>query len=94
MPVTFTVSQNYPNPFNPNTEIKYGIPSQEKIEIVIFNILGQRVKTLVNREQEAGYYKITWDSTNDFGKLVSSGLYFYSIKAGKNHSMKKMMVLK
>jgi len=94
IPLTFAVQQNYPNPFNPKTIIKYAIPKDEKVEIVIYNTLGQKVKTLVNAQQEAGYYTVEWDATNNFGNKVGSGIYFYTVKAGKYSAIKKMVLLK
>ncbi|MGK9475332.1 FlgD immunoglobulin-like domain containing protein [Melioribacter sp. OK-6-Me] len=94
IPTEFTVSQNYPNPFNPTTNIKYGIPQDAKVSLVIYNMLGQVVKTLVDQEQEAGYYTVRWDGTNDFGSKVSSGIYIYRITAGKYTSTMKMNLLK
>ena len=94
VPVTFRVCQNYPNPFNPTTIIKYALPQNEKVKIVIYNMLGQKVKTLVNKHQEAGYYEVNWNSTNDRGTPVGSGIYFYVVRAGKQHAVKKMALVK
>lgn len=94
IPLTFMISQNYPNPFNPTTEIKYGIPHTEKVEIIIYNALGQKIKTLVSEKKEPGFYTVVWDATNDAGKKVSSGIYFYRIQAGKYRAMKKMALVK
>ena len=94
IPLTFAVQQNYPNPFNPKTIIKYAIPRDEKVEIVIYNTLGQKVKTLVNAQQKAGYYTVEWNATNNSGNKVGSGIYFYSVKAGKHSAIKKMVLLK
>jgi len=98
MPDEFTLSQNYPNPFNPSTTIQYlvgahrDVPLQD-IDLSIYNILGQKVATLVSLKQRAGYYKIQWDASG-----VSSGIYFYRlvIKAGKEQIIKtkKMMLLR
>ncbi len=82
LPTEFTVEQNYPNPFNPTTQIRYGLPKTEKVELVVFNALGQKVKTLIFGFQEAGYHTVTWDGTNEAGQSVSSGIYFYQIQAG------------
>ena len=94
IPIHFNLHQNYPNPFNPYTTIKYDLPSQEKVEIQIYNSLGQKVKTLISKHQEAGYHEILWDGTSRQGIPMSSGFYFYSIKAGKYRSIKKMILLK
>jgi flagellar hook assembly protein FlgD len=94
LPDKFSLSQNYPNPFNPVTEIKYTLPKDCHVELVIYNALGQKVKTLVNQFQNAGYKMVHWNSTNDKGNEVGSGIYFYKIKAGRYTDVKKMVVLK
>ncbi|GAB4378095.1 MAG: hypothetical protein Kow0042_26520 [Calditrichia bacterium] len=94
VPVSFTLEQNYPNPFNPTTEIKYSIPSETNVELVIYNSLGQKVKTLVSARQDAGYHQVVWDGLNDAGTPVASGIYYYRIKAGKHQAIKKMTLLK
>jgi hypothetical protein len=94
LPNEFTVHQNYPNPFNPATVIRYTLPQAEKVEILIFNTLGQKVKTLTSKRQEAGVHKAVWDATNEAGQTVASGIYFYMVKAGNYRVIKKMMLLK
>jgi hypothetical protein len=94
IPAEFALSQNYPNPFNPTTSIKYQIAQNANVKLVVYNMLGQVVKTLVNQEQEAGYYTIRWNGTNDFGGKVSSGIYIYRIIAGDFISTVKMNLLK
>ena len=94
IPLTFMVQQNYPNPFNPETVIKYSIPQNEKVEMVIYNTLGQKVKTLVSKNKEAGFYEVLWDATNDYGNTVGSGIYFYRVRAGKHVAIKKMVLLR
>jgi len=75
IPTVFSLSQNYPNPFNPSTTIQYGLPARSIVRIVIYNILGQAVKELINSEQQAGYQSIVWNAK------VASGMYFYRIVA-------------
>jgi len=94
IPNDFSVSQNYPNPFNPTTSIKYGIPQNARVNLTVFNILGQSVRTLVNAEQESGNYTVIWDGRNDFGGQVSSGIYLYRISAGSFSHTVKMNLLK
>ena len=94
IPTEFKMHQNYPNPFNPTTTIKYDLPAKGKVSIQIYNALGQRVRTLVSKEQEAGYYETIWDATNEFGSKVGSGVYFYRINAGEFNAVKKMILLK
>ncbi|NPE27310.1 T9SS type A sorting domain-containing protein [Methanococcoides sp. SA1] len=85
----FSLSDNYPNPFNPTTMINYSIPKNEKVQMFIYNTLGQKVQTLVNQKQNAGRYNVSFDASG-----LSSGLYFYQIKAGENIQTKKMLLVK
>ena len=94
LPYRFDLSQNYPNPFNPVTTIEYSLPRRSSVRIDIFNLLGQKVQTLVNYEQSAGSYAITWDGTNTAGKSVSTGVYFYRFQVGDHVETKKMLLLK
>ncbi len=89
LPVSYKLDQNYPNPFNPSTTINYSIPKASIVTIKIFNILGQEVRTLVNENKSAGNYSLRFNAVN-----LSSGVYFYSIKAGNYYQVKKMMLLK
>ncbi len=88
-PKEYALSQNYPNPFNPSTTIHYSIPEQSNVTLEIFDILGRRVKILVDEHKNAGNYKIEFKSQN-----LSGGIYFYRIKAGEFSDMKKMLLLK
>ena len=81
IPTSFVLHQNYPNPFNPITTIHYDLPEQSHVNITVYDLLGRRVKTLINQTQDAGYRSIIWDATNKQGQPVSSGLYFYQIEA-------------
>jgi len=94
LPRTFDLAQNYPNPFNPNTHIKFQLPRQEKIKIEIYNISGQRVRTLVNREYAAGRYQIEWNGMNDAGAPVATGMYVCRLAAGDFRKSIKMIFLK
>jgi hypothetical protein len=94
IPEKFVLYQNYPNPFNPVTTIEYAIPEAVNVNIVIYDIMGRQVKTLLNELQEPGYRSIKWSSTNDAGELVSTGVYFYMISAGHHHQVKKMLLIK
>ena len=99
IPNSYALGQNYPNPFNPVTRINYQLPYSSDVRISIFNILGQEVATLVNSHQEFGYYQVNWNSKNTKGKKVSSGVYFYHLKAiGDNGTSftqtHKMLLLK
>jgi hypothetical protein len=94
IPTSFTLHQNYPNPFNPVTTLRYELPEQSHVTIVIFDMLGRTVRQLINTTQEAGYKSIIWNATNEYGKLVSAGVYLYQIKAGEFVQTKKMVLLK
>ena len=93
-PNEFTLYQNHPNPFNPKTSISYSIPELCHIELIIYNMMGQEISTLVNEQKEAGSYTTIWNGKNYLGKLMPSGLYFYKIKAGNHIKTQKMMLLK
>ncbi len=93
-PLVFSLSQNAPNPFNPETIISYVLPQSEQVKLVIYNVLGQEIRTLVNALQPAGRYRVVWNSRDDFGRSVSSGIYLYQITAGKFTNTRKMLILK
>ena len=94
LPNKFTLTQNYPNPFNPSTRIEYTVPYNAHVTIEIFNILGQKVKTLVDEEKIPYNYYVDWDGTNDYGKKVTSGIYMYRIKTNEFVQSKKMVLMK
>ncbi len=94
VPTVFKLSQNYPNPFNPETTIKFQIPNSSFVRLEIYNISGQKIKTLLNEGKSAGFYTIKWDGTNNNGLKVNSGVYIYRIQAGKFTDVKKMIFLK
>jgi hypothetical protein len=94
LPETFTLFQNYPNPFNPNTTIRFSTPEQSHVRITIFNLLGQKIRTLVDEEYLPGYHSVVWDGTDERSRLVASGIFFYMFKAGNNVHIKKMVLLK
>jgi hypothetical protein len=94
-PEVFALEQNYPNPFNPSTTIQYSLPEPVDVKLTIFNIMGQRVATLVDGVQQAGYYNMLWNATNKYGVRVSTGVYFYILQAGdKFVKTKKMLLIK
>ena len=92
--VEFTLSQNYPNPFNPTTTLKYDLPEDAMVNITIYDMMGRRIKTLVNGPKSAGYRSVNWDTTNDYGRPVSAGIYLYQIHVGEFTQIKKMILLK
>jgi len=94
IPAEFFLAQNYPNPFNPTTLISFGLPKDSDIKVEVFNLLGQRVKTLLSGQEKAGYKTIIWDGTNESGKGVASGVYFYKVDAGAFHDSRKMTLLR
>ncbi len=94
LPTAFAVEQNYPNPFNPATEIRFALPGASDVEITIYNALGQKVNTLVNRKFDAGFHSVKWNGTDERGSGVSSGIYFYRVSAGAFSSVKKMLLVK
>lgn len=94
VPGQFALGQNYPNPFNPSTVIEYNVPVRSNVEISIFNILGQKVATIINDVHEAGTHRATWNGKDSFGKTVASGIYFYQMNAGSFEQVKKMMLMK
>ena len=98
-PAEFSLSQNFPNPFNSSTTIQYTIPdkvigSNNRIELTIYNKLGQRVRRLVDEYQPAGAYRAVWDGRDDSGRDVGSGHYFYRIVVGNFNASKKMIFMK
>ncbi len=91
----FKLSQNYPNPFNPTTTISFSIPEENKVDLSIYNIKGQKVKTIANGSFEKGNHSFIWDGDDESGKLVGSGVYLYKLNIdGKNEVMKKCLLLK
>ena len=95
-PEKYELTQNYPNPFNPETHIDYALPhAQEQLtRLVVYNTLGEQIRTLVDKKQSAGNYKVVWDGKDDTGNTVASGVYFYKITSGSFSQMKKMMLIK
>ncbi|MGH8004225.1 MAG: FlgD immunoglobulin-like domain containing protein [Limisphaerales bacterium] len=86
--------QNYPNPFNPTTTISYSLPQRAPVRLQVFNLLGQPVRTLAEEDQAAGRHSITWDGTDDKGKILSSGIYFYRLQSKDYVEVNKMLLLK
>ena len=85
----FDLQQNYPNPFNPVTKINYQLPMTSDVELIVYNLLGQRVTILVSENQLAGSYQFEWDATG-----FASGIYYYRIEAGNFQDVKKMIIIK
>jgi hypothetical protein len=94
LPTEFSIEQSYPNPFNPMTEILYALPNDCHVTLSIYNVLGQRVKVLVDEHQSAGYKTVQWDGRDDYGQSLTSGVFFYRIEAGNFVQMKKMVLIR
>jgi hypothetical protein len=94
VPFDFVLNQNYPNPFNNQTRIEFNIQSNKSVELVIYNILGQKIKELFNGIPNVGNNTLFWDGTDEFGNNVSSGIYFYTLKSQEKRLSKKMVLLK
>ena len=94
VPKFFRLYQNFPNPFNPSTKIRYDLPVQRYVNLSIYNLLGQKVKTLVDEVQEAGRYSVFWDGTNEQGERMPSGVYFYTFDTGIIVHTKKMILVR
>jgi len=93
-PTVFSLSQNFPNPFNPKTMIRFALPKDSWVKLEVYNILGQKVKTLVDEKLAAGVKEVEWDGRDGKGLEVASGIYFYRIKADDFSDVKKMVMLK
>ena len=94
IPETFFLDQNYPNPFNPETQIQFGIPNQQQVQLEIYNILGQLVHTIIDKNLSGGQYSVIWNGKNDAGQQVASGLYFYRFTAGNFTKTRKMILIR
>jgi flagellar hook assembly protein FlgD len=88
----FYLAQNYPNPFNPSTTIEYVVSQAGEYELSVYNLLGQKIRTLLSSQLTAGDYRAQWDGRNDTGQKVGSGIYFYRL-SGKNLTLTRKMVL-
>lgn len=95
LPREYALHQNYPNPFNPTTKIKFDLPEDAVVTVKVYNMLGNVVSVISkSRHFPAGYHSVSWDGTNTFGKSVSSGIYYYTVKAGQFTDTKKMVLVR
>jgi len=94
LPSEFALAQNYPNPFNPSTTIRYALPQPGHVKLVIYDLLGAKIRTLVDGREAAGFKQITWDAKNDKGERVPSGVYVYRMEAGEFVRARKLTVMK
>lgn len=90
----FRLAQNHPNPFNPTTTISYSVNRHGNVSLRVYDILGREIRTLVDKTQRAGFHSVVWDGQNNSGEPVASGHYFYRIRAGDFHFVRKMVLLK
>ncbi|MFA6470333.1 MAG: T9SS type A sorting domain-containing protein [Bacteroidota bacterium] len=90
----FTLEQNFPNPFNPTTTIKYTLPTGSFVTIAVYNVLGQKVKTLISESRDKGSYQVFWDGTDDANNSVAGGIYFYRLETNELRITKRMLLLK
>ncbi|MGH7599582.1 MAG: DUF7594 domain-containing protein, partial [bacterium] len=92
LPERFDLSPNYPNPFNAQTVIEYALPKEEKVRLIIYNIAGQMVRTLVDESLPAGYKRVLWNGADAYGREVSTGIYFFQLQFGGQKLVRKMIV--
>jgi len=93
-PEAFGLDSNYPNPFNPATTIRYALPEGANVSLVVYNILGQQVRTLVSGAQGPGVHSVVWDGRDEAGRQMSTGVYIYRLQAGAFAQVKKMILAK
>ena len=94
LPQAFTLSQNYPNPFNSSTVIRFALPASEEVELAVYNLMGQKVATLVEGVREAGTYTLHWDGRDGHGRALASGVYFYRLQADGQVETRRLLLLK
>jgi len=94
IPLEFELFQNYPNPFNATTTISFNLPKKKHVTIKIYNILGQKVKTLMDEEIRGGHHKLIWNGLNDHGNMISTGLYILRLQTKNNVAVKKLLLIK
>ncbi len=94
LPMDFALHQNYPNPFNPTTTIRFDLPNEAFVRLDVYNILGRKVKTLIDQPMQPGYHSVDWDGSDNAGHTIASGIYFYRLAAGDKVDKKKMVLLK
>jgi flagellar hook assembly protein FlgD len=88
------LGQNYPNPFNPTTTIEFSLPANSHADVRVYNILGQQMRVLMDRDLPAGTYQVVWDGTDSRARPVASGMYFYCLETAGFRASKKMVLLK
>jgi hypothetical protein len=93
-PTVYRLFQNVPNPFNPETTISFELPEGTEVALAVYNLVGQRVRTLVQEARGPGRYRVVWDGRDDLGHDVSSGVYFYRFKAGDFLATRRMLLVR
>jgi hypothetical protein len=93
-PTSYVLSQNYPNPFNPETQISFSLPERTQVSLIIYNILGKKVMTLVNETRDARTYNVRWNGSDEAGNQVASGIYFYRLQSNHFIETKRMVLMK
>ena len=93
-PVEFGLSQNYPNPFNPRTTIEYALPKNGRVRLTLYNLLGQRIRVLLDQDEKKGFHKVVWDGDNDRGLRASSGIYIYRLEFLDRVAVRKLVLVK
>jgi len=94
LPKDFQLEQNYPNPFNPSTTIAYSLSSAGYVKLAVYNVLGQKIKALVEGIQSAQSHKAQWDGTNEIGELMAAGIYYYKLEHKNSSFIKKMVMIR
>ncbi len=94
LPAAYALEQNFPNPFNPETAVRFQLPRAERVQLIVFNPLGQQVRVLVDGKMEAGYHAVSWDGRGEGGMRVSSGIYYYRLVTPRYQAIKKMALVK
>ena len=94
IPDNYALHNNFPNPFNPVTNIFYDLPESGHVRMVIYDLLGREVTTLINETMESGYYATRWNGRNQYGEPVSAGIYFYHLQTGAYSKAQKMLLVK
>ena len=93
-PEAYSLEPNHPNPFNPRTTISYRLPKTAQVSLIIYNLLGQEVRLLVDTHQRVGFHQAVWDGRDRLGRTVASGVYLYRLRAGDYSETRKMILLK
>jgi hypothetical protein len=94
IPSRFVLKQNYPNPFNPETAIEYSVPKGEHVLLTVYNLAGQRIRTLVDGQQAPGKYTAKWNGRDEKGAIMPSGIYIYQVTADHYKESKRMVLMK